>query len=190
MQALLSAVEARDSYTAAHSRTIVELAQAVARELSLPDAERAEVEQVALLHDLGKIGIPDYVLQRPDRLDEDATERMRAHPGIGEKIVASLDGLAHLAPAVRAEHERSEAPRARASGSGDRASRESLLIRHRDDRLVATVSGGGGNAWRRPGRRPSGSRTCAVPSRPCPPNQPNSFWVPWTTKTEPTVARS
>ena len=144
MQALLSAVEARDSYTAAHSRTVVELAQAVARELSLPDAERAEVEQVALLHDLGKIGIPDYVLQRPDRLDEDATERMRAHPGIGEKIVASLDGLAHLAPAVRAEHERSEAPRARASGSGDRASRESLLTgKSRSGRLRRLPQGDG-----------------------------------------------
>ncbi|MDQ4130506.1 MAG: HD domain-containing protein [Actinomycetota bacterium] len=106
VQALLSAIEARDSYTAAHSGNVVELAQAVAGELNLPDAERAEVEQVALLHDLGKIGVPDHILQHPGRLDEEARERMQAHPGIGEKIVASLDGLAHLAPAVRAEHER------------------------------------------------------------------------------------
>ncbi len=105
-QALLSAIEARDSYTAAHSQVVVRLAGAVAITLGLPREKASEVEQVALLHDLGKIGIPDSILQYPGRLDQDEANRMCEHPVIGEKIVASLDGLAHLAPAIRAEHER------------------------------------------------------------------------------------
>jgi hypothetical protein len=105
-QALISAIEARDSYTAAHSQTVLRLAEAVARKLGLPPKKVVVVEQVALLHDLGKIGIPDSILQHPGRLDEDQGHRMREHPCIGEKIVASLDDLAHLAPAIRAEHER------------------------------------------------------------------------------------
>lgn len=105
-QALLSAIDARDSYTATHSQTVVDLARAVANELDLPPEKCLEVEQVALLHDLGKVGIPDSILQHPGRLGEDQAERMREHPAVGEKIVASIEGLAHLAPAIRAEHER------------------------------------------------------------------------------------
>jgi response regulator RpfG family c-di-GMP phosphodiesterase len=104
--ALLAALEARDGYTGEHSRAVVELSVAVARRLGLPEEEVADVEQAALLHDVGKLGVPDALLNKPGPLDPEEQALMRRHPVIGERIVSSLEGLAHLAPAIRAEHER------------------------------------------------------------------------------------
>jgi PAS domain S-box-containing protein len=106
ISALLAALDARDSYTGEHSRQVVDLSRAVAEHLGVREEEAAAVEQVALLHDIGKVGIPDAVLQKPGRLNEQEWEMMRQHPAIGARMVASIDSLAHLVPAVRAEHER------------------------------------------------------------------------------------
>ena len=104
--ALLSALAARDSYTGSHSLDVVELARKVAHQLRLPCEQVSDVEQVALLHDLGKIGIPDAILQKPVKLDATEWQIMHQHPAIGAQIIASISSLSHLAPAVRAEHER------------------------------------------------------------------------------------
>jgi response regulator RpfG family c-di-GMP phosphodiesterase len=103
---LITALEARDGYTVEHSKGVVDLSVRVARRLGLSEEEVADVEQAALLHDVGKIGIPDSILNKPGPLDEGEWEQMRQHPAIGERIVASTEGLAHLAPVIRAEHER------------------------------------------------------------------------------------
>lgn len=105
-QALLAAVEARDSYTAEHSRHVVERAIAVADSLGLGTEEKRDVESVALLHDIGKIGVPDTILQKPGPLSAEEWETMRRHPVVGETLIAKVEGLEHLAPALRAEHER------------------------------------------------------------------------------------
>jgi len=104
--ALVAALEARDHYTGEHSHTVVRLATAVAQRLALAEDQVLEAEQVAILHDVGKVGIPDQVLQKPGPLTDDEWELMRQHPAVGERIVASTESLAHLAPAIRAEHER------------------------------------------------------------------------------------
>jgi PAS domain S-box-containing protein len=106
LSALLAALEARDHYTGEHSEAVVQLAGEVAGALGLDDETRGEVEQVALLHDIGKVGIPDSVLQKRGPLDDLEWELMRQHSVLGARIVASIGSLAHLAPAVRAEHER------------------------------------------------------------------------------------
>jgi diguanylate cyclase (GGDEF)-like protein len=106
LDALLAALNARDFYTGHHSETVVELSSRVGSELGLSDAQLLEVEQVARMHDIGKLGIPDAILHKQGPLDETEWELMRQHPAIGERIVASLDSLSHLAPAIRAEHER------------------------------------------------------------------------------------
>jgi len=105
-EGLIAALQARDDYTAEHSTTVVELAVAVGSRLGLADDELHELEQVALLHDIGKVGIPDDVLRKPGALDADEWDIMRRHPAIGAGIVGGLPHLAHLAPAIRAEHER------------------------------------------------------------------------------------
>ncbi|HEY1478759.1 MAG TPA: HD domain-containing phosphohydrolase [Gaiellales bacterium] len=104
--AILAAVAARDAYTADHSHAVVDCALAVARELGLDDVATQEVRQVALLHDIGKIAIPDAILRKPGALDQEEIAVMRTHPVESERIVAGLPGLRHLAPAMRAEHER------------------------------------------------------------------------------------
>jgi PAS domain S-box-containing protein len=106
VRALLAALDARDHYTGEHSEAVVELAGAVAHRLGLSQAQIGEVEQVALLHDIGKIGIPDAILQKRGPLDDDQWCVMHEHPAIGARIICSIPSLTHLAPAVRAEHER------------------------------------------------------------------------------------
>jgi response regulator RpfG family c-di-GMP phosphodiesterase len=106
LEALLAALAARDNYTGDHSASVVGLAVGCARRLRLRAAKVAEVEQVALLHDIGKVGIPDAILHKPGRLTKAEWEVMREHPKIGSRLVASIEALSHLAPAVRAEHER------------------------------------------------------------------------------------
>jgi diguanylate cyclase (GGDEF)-like protein len=106
LRALLAAVNARDSYTAVHSRHVVTLARGVARMLGLEDGVAAEVEHVALLHDLGKIAVPDAILCKPGPLTHHEQTLMRQHPVVGAEILASMPELAHLAASVRAEHER------------------------------------------------------------------------------------
>ena len=104
--ALIAAVEARDSYTGAHSHFVVELATKVAREMGLHHEVLAEIQQVALLHDIGKLAVPDAVLNKPGPLTPDEWRTMREHPTIGARIVGAIPELTHLGPAIRAEHER------------------------------------------------------------------------------------
>jgi HD-GYP domain-containing protein (c-di-GMP phosphodiesterase class II) len=106
VQALLAALAARDRYTKEHSEAVVKLSDATARALRLPTAPRDEINQVALLHDLGKIAIPDPILRKRGPLSEEEWKSMREHTIVGARIVASVDGLGHLAPAIRAAHER------------------------------------------------------------------------------------
>lgn len=104
LRALLAAVNARDSYTATHAREVVTLARGVARRLELDESQASEVEHIALLHDLGKIAVPDAILRKAGPLTYHEQTLMRQHPVVGAEILASMPELAHLAPALRAEH--------------------------------------------------------------------------------------
>jgi len=106
VQTLAAVIEARDAYTGEHSTAVVAHAVAVARRLGLDEDAVLDVEQVALLHDVGKLSTPDAILHKPGPLDPDEWEVMRGHPGAGAKLIADVPVLAHLAPALRAEHER------------------------------------------------------------------------------------
>jgi HD-GYP domain-containing protein (c-di-GMP phosphodiesterase class II) len=105
VRTLLVALEARDFYTGAHSKQVVELASGVAHRLGLDVETTRDVEHVALLHDIGKVGIPDAILQKQGPLDDQEWQVMRQHPVVGEHIIAGTPGLSHLAAAMRAEHE-------------------------------------------------------------------------------------
>lgn len=103
---LAAAVRARDCYTGEHSRNVVEHAVAVGRRLALSEEEIFEVELVALLHDIGKIAIPDAILHKRGALTEQEWRVMREHPIEAELLLRETLGLEHLAPMIRAEHER------------------------------------------------------------------------------------
>jgi HD-GYP domain-containing protein (c-di-GMP phosphodiesterase class II) len=106
IRALVAALGARDHSIGLHSDMVVALAGRVAAELGLGVAEQSEVRQIAGLHDIGKVGVPDHILHKPGPLDASEWQIMRQHPVIGAGILRSTETLAHLAPAVRAEHER------------------------------------------------------------------------------------
>ncbi|HEV7919001.1 MAG TPA: HD domain-containing phosphohydrolase [Solirubrobacterales bacterium] len=105
IEALSTALTARDGYTGSHSQETLSLVQGVCDELALSANEAEYVADVALLHDIGKIGIPNEVLHAPGRLDESQWEIMKQHPVIGERIVATVPGLEEVARAIRHEHE-------------------------------------------------------------------------------------
>jgi putative nucleotidyltransferase with HDIG domain len=106
VQALAAAIEARDNYTHEHSEQVVSLATAVARLLGLPPAELDAVRHGALLHDVGKLAIPNEILHKPGPLTDAEWHVMAEHPVIGERILRRTPQLGHLAPIVRHEHER------------------------------------------------------------------------------------
>lgn len=104
--AILAAVDARDAYTGQHSLAVVEYAVATAEQLGLAAVEIANARQVALLHDIGKLAMPDAILNKPGPLTPEEWTVMRRHPIESERIVRALPGLRHLAAAIRGEHER------------------------------------------------------------------------------------
>jgi diguanylate cyclase (GGDEF)-like protein len=104
--ALVSALGERDRYTGEHSESVVELTARVGAELALDAEDIARLRTAALLHDIGKVGVPDEILQKPGPLDSREWEIMRQHPVIGERIVRAIPGMGAIARIVRHEHER------------------------------------------------------------------------------------
>ncbi len=104
--ALASALQERDRYTGKHSETVVDLTARVGDALALDSDEIGRVRTAALLHDIGKVGVPDEILHKPGPLTEREWEIMRQHPAIGERILRAIPGLGAVARIVRHEHER------------------------------------------------------------------------------------
>jgi hypothetical protein len=106
IEALSTALTARDGYTGEHSHETLWLVNAICEELRLTENACEYVADVALLHDIGKIGIPNEILHEPGKLDDAQWEVMKQHPVIGERIVVTVPGLEEVARAIRHEHER------------------------------------------------------------------------------------
>lgn len=106
IEALSTALTARDGYTGSHSHETLWFVQAICKRLRLSENECEYVADVALLHDIGKIGIPNEVLHEPGKLNDEQWAIMMTHPEIGERIVATVPGLEEVARAIRHEHER------------------------------------------------------------------------------------
>lgn len=104
--ALAEALTERDRYTGEHSESVVDLVEAVARGLALGTTEVEQIRAAALLHDIGKVAIPDHILNKPGPLDDDEWAVMREHPVVGERILRAIPGMGPIARIVRHEHER------------------------------------------------------------------------------------
>jgi HD-GYP domain-containing protein (c-di-GMP phosphodiesterase class II) len=104
--ALATAAESRDRYTHGHGERMVSLAEETGRELGLPDDEIKALHWAANLHDIGKIGIPDEILNKAGPLSQVEWAVMQRHPIIGARIIAPVKKLSNVAPIIRAHHER------------------------------------------------------------------------------------
>jgi diguanylate cyclase (GGDEF)-like protein/putative nucleotidyltransferase with HDIG domain len=106
MESLSATVDARDAYTAGHSRRVQQLALAIGRELGLSQAELDLLGHAALFHDIGKLAIPDAILLKPASLTADEWALMQRHADEGARIIDRLGFLNDAVPAIRHHHER------------------------------------------------------------------------------------
>ena len=103
--ALAEAVDKRDPFTSKHSRRVMEIASDIGGVLRCNDAEMEALEWGGLLHDVGKIGVPDHVLLKADRLTKDERTIMNSHPVLGAQIISVVTKLAPELPIIRHHHE-------------------------------------------------------------------------------------
>jgi putative nucleotidyltransferase with HDIG domain len=106
IRALAAALDARDPYTAGHSERVSQMSVVIARQLHLPESEVAIIRLGALLHDIGKIGLADEILQKPTPLTPEEFEQIRRHPALGARILRQVSFLEPHLPIVELHHER------------------------------------------------------------------------------------
>ena len=108
IEAFVSSMEAKDHYTEGHSRRVGALAVQIARQLRFSSAKIKQIEIAALLHDIGKIGIEETILQKPNRLNLEEQKRIQAHPLIGVETVQRVGISDEITEMIRHHHERYE----------------------------------------------------------------------------------
>lgn len=103
---LANTIDAKDTYTKGHSTCVSRYSEALARAIGLPETEVERIRLGGMLHDIGKIGIPENVLRKPSKLTDEEWEIMKQHPVIGaEKVLAPNESLRDLIPMVKYHHE-------------------------------------------------------------------------------------
>ena len=106
LNALVTAVDAKDRYTRRHSEDVMAYSFQIAQELGLDEREQRRTLLAALLHDVGKIGVPDPILRKPGKLTEEEFEAIKQHPMMGSIIIGAVPGFEGALDAVRHHHER------------------------------------------------------------------------------------
>ena len=106
IQSLRYAVEAKDPYTRGHSDRVSEFAVLIGRKLGLPDNEIRTLQIGGLFHDIGKIGVPDNILQKEAKLTDDEYSQIKNHPSIGAHILGEAEVFKDIIPIVKHHHER------------------------------------------------------------------------------------
>lgn len=106
LTALVLAVEAKDPYTKGHSEKVARLAVRLGEQLGLPPERLRVLYQAGLLHDIGKIGVPDWILNKPGRLTPSEFAVVRGHPARAEEMIGKIPSLRSTLPGIRWHHER------------------------------------------------------------------------------------
>jgi putative nucleotidyltransferase with HDIG domain len=106
LHSLTSAVDAKDAYTCGHSERVALLSKMLAKEAGLDEHQVERIYMAGLLHDVGKIGVPEAVLQKPGRLTSEEFEQMKKHPAIGARILHDVKQIQDIIPGVLHHHER------------------------------------------------------------------------------------
>jgi HD-GYP domain-containing protein (c-di-GMP phosphodiesterase class II) len=104
--ALAAAAEAKDAYTESHPQRVANTALHLGTRLGFQESDLIALYRGGLIHDIGKIAVPDVILRKPGPLNAEEERQMRAHPIIGESIVKALPSAADILPIIRHHHER------------------------------------------------------------------------------------
>ncbi|MDN5279778.1 MAG: hypothetical protein PWR01_3743 [Clostridiales bacterium] len=106
LSALTSAIDAKDSYTRGHSERVTDLSIKLAKEVGVDRADIEKIKLGGLLHDIGKIGIPEGILNKPGRLNDEEFKVIKSHPELGVRIMGKVEFLAGVVPIIKHHHER------------------------------------------------------------------------------------
>lgn len=106
VQALASTIDAKDKYTNGHSERVARYSREIARRLRKSEKEQEDIYYMGLLHDIGKIGIPDEIINKPSRLTDEEFAVIRTHPTIGADILKNISEMPQIATGARWHHER------------------------------------------------------------------------------------
>lgn len=106
IMSIANTIDAKDKYTSGHSIRVAKCSMAIARELGWTEEEQQNIQYVALLHDIGKIGIPDAVLNKPSNLNEEEFAMIKKHPIIGGEILKEIHTIPHVQEGALFHHER------------------------------------------------------------------------------------
>ena len=106
VQTLAEAIDAKDTYTKGHSGRVAEYAREIARRFGYDRKQQDEIYMMGLLHDVGKIGVPDSVINKPGRLTEEEFAQIKTHPVLGDRILSKIQERPKLAVGARWHHER------------------------------------------------------------------------------------
>ncbi|RJQ32688.1 MAG: HD-GYP domain-containing protein [Actinobacteria bacterium] len=106
ISSLIKAVEAKDAYTKGHSERVAKYSELLAKKIGLKDDELEALKRIALLHDIGKIGIPKRILTKADKLDDHEYDLIKEHPKIGAQILKDVEFLQDVISSVYYHHER------------------------------------------------------------------------------------
>lgn len=106
IHALVHAIDSRDRFTRMHTSNVVELSLSIARKMALSEDEMEGLKTAALFHDIGKLWVPEHILLRPGKLDEEQMAKMQCHPALGQRILDNVNFPWPIGEIVRSHHER------------------------------------------------------------------------------------
>ncbi|MBO6154296.1 MAG: response regulator [Lachnospiraceae bacterium] len=106
VESLADAIDAKDNYTKGHSGRVAQYAKEIAQRYGYDEKQQEQIFMMGLLHDVGKIGVPDEVINKPGRLTDEEFNRIKVHPVIGHKILSNIREMPELADGARCHHER------------------------------------------------------------------------------------
>ncbi len=106
VEALMSALEAKDSHTRLHSERVASIANDIAMAIGLDEADTQQIKLGARIHDIGKIGIPDSILLKPQKLTDEEMDIIKQHPTIGVQLLRNISFFKNILPIVKHHHER------------------------------------------------------------------------------------
>lgn len=106
LKTFANAIDAKDEYTKGHSERVASYSKEIAKRLRMSEEEQESIYYIAMLHDIGKIGVSDYILNKPGRLNEDEFRVIKMHPAIGGDILKDFTSIPGISDGARYHHER------------------------------------------------------------------------------------